>query len=63
MAPWLIRAVALSLLANTLPIAARGLYGPPGAMLRGGAGVNRLGRFALCGSVFAWHVASGIERL
>ena len=28
---WLIRAVTLGLLAITLPLAARGLYGPPGA--------------------------------
>ena len=29
----------------------------------GGAGVLRLSQFALCGSVFHWHVASGIEHL
>ena len=28
-----------------------------------GVSASRLGRFALCGSVFLWHVASGIERL
>ena len=29
----------------------------------GGAGLSRLGRFALCGGVFLWHVASGIQHL
>ena len=29
----------------------------------GGAAASRLGRFALCGSVFLWHVTSGIEHL
>ena len=30
------------------------------AAATGGAGASRLGRFALCGSVFLWHVTSGI---
>ena len=29
----------------------------------GGAGVSRLGRFAVCGIVFLWHVTSGIQHL
>ena len=29
----------------------------------GGAGVLRLSQFALCGSIFLWHVASGIQHL
>ena len=29
----------------------------------GGAGASRLGRFALCGGVFLWHVTSGIQHL
>ena len=33
------------------------------AAATGGAGVSRLGRFALCGSIFFWHVASGIQHL
>ena len=33
MASWLIRALTLGLLAITLPLAARGLYGPPGALV------------------------------
>ena len=28
-----------------------------------GAGASRLGRFALCGGVFLWHVTSGIQHL
>ena len=33
MASWLIRALTLGLLAITLPLAARGLYGPRGALV------------------------------
>ena len=33
------------------------------AAATGGAGVRPLGRFALCGSVFLWHVASGVQHL
>ena len=33
------------------------------AAATGGAGASRLGRFALCGSVFLWHVTSGIQYL
>ena len=33
------------------------------ATATGGARVRRLGRFALCGGVFLWHVASGIQHL
>ena len=33
------------------------------AAAAGGAGLSRLSRFALCGSVFLWHVASGIQHL
>ena len=33
------------------------------AAATGGAGMSRLGRFALCGGVFLWHVASGIQHL
>ena len=29
----------------------------------GGAGASRLGRFALCGGIFLWHVTSGIQHL
>ena len=34
-----------------------------GAAASGGAGASRLGRFALCGCVFLWHVMSGIQHL
>ena len=30
---WLVRALTLGLLAISLPLAARGLYGPPGALV------------------------------
>ena len=33
------------------------------AAAAGGAGASRLGRFALCGGVFLWHVTSGIQHL
>ena len=33
------------------------------AAATGRAGVNWLGRFALCGSVFFWHSAGGIQHL
>ena len=33
------------------------------AAATGGAGLNRLSRFALCGNVFLWHVTSGIRHL
>ena len=33
------------------------------AAATGGAGASRLGRFALCGGVFLWHVTSGIQHL
>ena len=33
------------------------------AAASGGAGVSRLGRFALCGCVFLWHLTSGIQHL
>ena len=33
------------------------------AAATGGAGKRRLGRFTLCGGVFLWHVASGIQYL
>ena len=33
------------------------------AAATGGAGASRLGRFALCGCVFLWHVTSGIQYL
>ena len=33
------------------------------AAAAGGPGVGRLGRFALCGGVFLWHVTSGIQHL
>ena len=33
------------------------------AAATGGAGVSRLSRFALCGSIFLWHVTSGIQHL
>ncbi len=33
------------------------------AAAAGGAGASRLGRFALCGGVFLWHLTSGIQHL
>ena len=33
------------------------------AAAAGGAGASRLGRLALCGGVFLWHVTSGIQHL
>ena len=33
------------------------------AAAAGGAGASRLGRFALCGGIFLWHVTSGIQHL
>ena len=33
------------------------------AAAAGGAGASRIGRFALCGGVFLWHVTSGIQHL
>ncbi len=33
------------------------------AAATGGGGASRLSRFALCGSVFVWHVTSGIQHL